>query len=168
MSYKKFMIKFPSKKENILGLKCDVSKQYDVKSLVDVSVKRFGGIDILVNNAGIVYFKSIMDTTEEEWNKTIDTNLKGTFLFTKEVLPYMIENKSGGIIINVSSGAGKSGFPNLSAYCASKFGVIGLTESVAKEVIGDNVKVMAICPGGVDTKMMKDIVNNGYNNPIEI
>ncbi len=104
-----------------------------------------------------------MNTTEEEWDKTIDTNLKGTFLFTKEVLPYMIENKSGGIIINVSSGAGKSGFPNLSAYCASKFGVIGFTESMAKEVADNNVKVMAICPGGVDTKMIEDIVDNGYN-----
>lgn len=154
--------KFPSKKENILGLKCDVSKHSEVKTLVDVSVKRFGRIDVLVNNAGIVYFKSIMDTTEEEWDKTIDTNLKGVFLFTKEVLPYMIENKSG-VIINVSSGAGKYGFPNLSAYCASKFGVIGLTESVAKEVTDYNVKIMAICPGGVDTKMIKDIVKVGYN-----
>jgi 3-oxoacyl-[acyl-carrier protein] reductase len=155
--------KFPSKKENVLGLKCDVSKHSDVKSLVDVSVKRFGRIDVLVNNAGIVYFESIMDTTEEEWNKTIDTNLKGIFLFTKEVLPYMIENKSG-VIVNVSSGAGKYGFPNLSAYCASKFGVIGLTESVAKEVTDyNNVKIMAICPGGVDTKMIDDIVDNGYN-----
>ena len=154
--------KFPSKKENVLGLKCDVSQYSDVKSLVDVSVKRFGRIDILVNNAGIVYFKSIMDTTEEEWNNTIDTNLKGVFLFTKEVLPYMIENKSG-VIVNVSSGAGKSGFPNLSAYCASKFGVIGFTESIAKEVANNNVKVMAICPGGVDTKMIDDIVDNGYN-----
>ena len=154
--------KYPSKKENVLGLKCDVSKYSDVKSLVDVSVKRFGRIDVLFNNAGIVYFKSIMDTTEEEWNKTIDTNSKGVFLFTKEVLPYMIENKSE-VIVNVSSGAGKSGFPNLSAYCASKFGVIGFTESIAKEVSNYNVKVMAICPGGVDTKMIDDIVDNGYN-----
>ena len=150
-------LKFPSKKENILGLKCDVSKYSDVKSLVDVSIKKFGGINILVNNAGIVYFKCLLDTTEEGWDKTIDTNLKGVLLFTKEVLPYMIENKSG-VIINVSSGAGKSGFPNLSAYCASKFGVIGLTESVAKEVTDNNVKIMAICPGGVDTKMIKDIL----------
>jgi 3-oxoacyl-[acyl-carrier protein] reductase len=154
--------KFPSKKENILGIKCDVSQQSDVKSLVDISIKTFGKIDILVNNAGIVYFKSIMDTTEEEWDNTIDTNLKGIFLFTKEVLPYMLENKSGSIIINVSSGAGKSGFPNLSAYCASKFGVIGFTESIANEVADNNVKVMTICPGGVDTKMIEDIVNNGY------
>jgi 3-oxoacyl-[acyl-carrier protein] reductase len=73
----------------------------------------------------------------------------------------MIENKSS-IIINVSSGAGKSGFPNLSAYCASKFGIIGLTESVAKEVVNNNVKVMEICPGGVGTKMINDIVKAGY------
>ena len=66
--------------------------------------------------------------------------------------------------MNVCSGAGKSGFPNLSAYCASKFGVIGFTESIAKEVAdNDNVKVMAICPGGVDTNMIDDIVDNGYN-----
>ena len=154
--------KFPSKKENILGLKCDVSKQYDVKSIVDISIKRFEKIDILVNNAGIVYYKSIMNTTEEEWNKTMDTNLKGTFLFIKEVLPHMIENKSGGIIVNVSSGAGKFGFSNFSSYCASKFGMIGLTESVAKEIIDNNIKVMAICPGGVDTDMIKDMANDGF------
>jgi 3-oxoacyl-[acyl-carrier protein] reductase len=157
-------LNFPSKKENILGLKCDVSKYSDVKSLVDVSIKRFGKIDILVNNAGIVYFKSLSNTTEEEWDRTIDINLKGVFLFAKEVLPYMIENNSGGgIIVNVSSGAGKSGFPNLSSYCASKFGIIGLTESLAKEVDDFNIKVMAICPGGVDTKMIEDIVKSGYN-----
>ena len=74
----------------------------------------------------------------------------------------MIENKSGGVVVNVSSGAGKSGFPNLSAYCASKFGIIGLTESIAKEVADNNVKVMAICPGGVDTKMII-VDNNGHN-----
>jgi 3-oxoacyl-[acyl-carrier protein] reductase len=155
--------KFPNKIENILGLKCDVSKQSDVKSLVDISIKRFGKIDILVNNAGIVYYKSLINTTEEEWDKTIDTNLKGVFLFTKEVLPHMIKNKSGGVIVNISSGAGKSGFANLSSYCASKFGIIGLTESVSEEVADNNIKVMAICPGGVDTDMIKDIVKEGYN-----
>jgi 3-oxoacyl-[acyl-carrier protein] reductase len=157
-------LKFPSKKENILGLKCDVSKYSDIKSLVDISIKRFERIDILVNNAGIIYYRSLIDTTEEEWNKNIDTNLKSVFLFTKEVLPHMIKNKSGGVIVNVSSSAGKSGFPNLSAYCASKFGIIGLTESIAKEIADNyNVKVMAICPGGVNTKMIKDIVNEGYD-----
>ena len=157
------MTNFLLKKKNILGLKCDVSKHSDVKTLVDVTINKFGKIDILVNNAGIVYFKSLLDTTEDEWDSITDINLKSIFLTTKEVLPHMIRNKSGGVIVNVSSGAGKSGFPNLSAYCASKFGVIGLTESIAKEVTGNNVKVMAICPGGVDTDMIKDIAKEGYN-----
>ena len=156
-------LKFPSKKENILGLRCDVSKYSNVKSIVDISIKRFGRIDILVNNAGIVYYRRLIDTSEEEWDKTIDTNLKGVFLFTKEVLLHMIKSKSGGVIVNVSSGAGKSGFSNLSSYCASKFGMIGLTESVAKEIIDNNIKVMAICPGGVDTDMIKDMINDGFS-----
>ncbi len=105
-----------------------------------------------------------MDTTEEEWNKIIDINLKGVFLFTREVLPHMSENKSGGVIINVSSIAGKVGFANLSAYCASKFGLMGLTESVAKEVVEKNIKIMAICLGGVDTEMMNDVVGQGFDN----
>jgi NAD(P)-dependent dehydrogenase (short-subunit alcohol dehydrogenase family) len=113
--YKKFLTNFLPKKDNILGLKCDVSKYPDTKSLVIKLIKRFGRIDILVNNAGIVYFKRIMDTIKEEWNKTIDTNLKGAFLFTKEVLPNMIENKFGSVIVNVSSGTGKYGFANLSS-----------------------------------------------------
>jgi 3-oxoacyl-[acyl-carrier protein] reductase len=159
----KVSVKFPSKKENILGLKCDVSNYSDIKFLVGEAIKRFGKIDILVNNAGIVYFKSLIDTTEEEWDRTIDINLKSVFLFTKEVLPHMIENKAGGIIVNVSSGAGKYGFPNLSSYCASKFGIIGLTESIAKEVDKFNIKVMTICPGRVDTKMMEDIIKEGFN-----
>ena len=161
---KEFQVRFPSQKENILGLKCDVTNHSDVKFLVDATQIKFGGINILVNNAGTVFFKSIIDTTEEDWNKTIDTNLKGAFLFTREVLPCMFENNSG-TIINVSSGAGKYGFQNFSAYCASKFGMIGLTESVAKEVIGENVRIMAICPGGVDTKMMEDIIKKGFTKP---
>ncbi|MGE5634630.1 MAG: SDR family oxidoreductase [Deltaproteobacteria bacterium] len=161
-------------KDGIDGLQDRSRKPHNIQSakvtneieqeIVDLRItKRFGRIDILVNNAGIVYFKTIMDTTEEEWNKTIDTNLKGAFLFTKEVLPYMFEDKFGGIIVNVSSEAGKYGFANLSSYCASKFGIIGLTESVAKEVNDFNIRVMAICPGGVDTKMMEDIINQGFD-----
>jgi 3-oxoacyl-[acyl-carrier protein] reductase len=109
-----------------------------------------------VNNAGIVYVKKLIDTSEEEWDKTIDINLKGAFLLSKAVLPFMIKNMSGGTIINVSSGAGKAGFQDISAYCASKFGMIGLTESLACEVVNYNIKVMAICPGEVNTKMQED------------
>jgi 3-oxoacyl-[acyl-carrier protein] reductase len=119
------------------------------------------GIDILVNNAGVAFNRKLIDTTEQEWDQTINTNLKGTFLCMKAVIPYMIRNRSG-VIINVSSGAGKAGFENLSAYCASKFGIMGLTESAALELVDYNIRVMTICPGEVDTKMWQDFDSDYY------
>lgn len=149
--------------DKILGIKCDVSNASEVDYLIKSTVEKFGSIDILVNNAGIVYFKKLIDTSEEEWDNTIDINLKGAFLFSKAVLPFMIKkDMSGGVIINVSSGAGKTGFPDISAYCASKFGMIGLTESLAWEIGNYNIKVMAICPGEVNTKMQQDFDQEYY------
>ena len=89
-------------------------------------------------------------------------NLSGTLLFCKTVLPYMVKSKSG-VIINVGSGGGKMGFPKLSAYCASKFGVMGLSESVAAEVGDYGIRLMTICPGEIDTQMIGDAVDLGYN-----
>jgi 3-oxoacyl-[acyl-carrier protein] reductase len=141
---------------DVLGLRCDVSVSSDVNFLVQSAVNKFGSetIDILVNNAGVAFDKKLLDTTEVEWDQTINTNLKGTFLFTKAILPYMIKRRSG-TIINVNSGAGKAGFSDLSSYCASKFGLAGLTESLALEVEMYNIRVMTIFLGQVATRMLQ-------------
>ena len=147
---------------SVLGIKCDVSISSQVNSLVK-SAEKFGSktIDILVNNAGVAFNKKLIDTSEEEWDQTINTNLKGAFLFTKAVLPYMIARKSG-VILNVNSGAGKVGFSNLSSYCASKFGLLGLAESLALEVDTYNIRVMTIFLGQVATKMWQDFDYSYY------
>lgn len=135
----------------VFGVECDVSISSQVDSLVKNTVDRFGGIDVLINNAGIIFVKKLADTSEKEWDETLNSNLKSAFLCSKAVLPHM----KAGTIINVSSGAGKAGFENLGAYCASKFGMIGLTESLAWEMAGHDIRVMAICPGEVATKMQE-------------
>lgn len=142
---------------NVLGQKCDVSISSQVNSLVRSVVDRFGGesIDILVNNAGVAFDKKLVDTTEDDWDQTINTNLKGAFLITKAVLPHMIQRKSG-TILNVNSGAGKAGFSDLSSYCASKFGLAGLAESLSLEVKMYNIRVMTIFLGQVATRMWQD------------
>ena len=142
--------------DKIIGRECDVSVSSQVNRLVNESLGIYGRIDVLINNAGISYVKKLIDTTEEEWDNTLDINLKGSYLFCKAIVPHMIEHNYG-VIINVSSGAGKVGFEDISAYCASKFGMIGLTESLAREVANFNIRAMTICPGEVATKMQKDI-----------
>jgi short-subunit dehydrogenase len=140
----------------IIGKKCDVSKSDEVINLVKEILVKYGRIDVLVNNAGITYVKKLVDTTEEEWDHTLDINLKGVFLLSKAILPQMMKNNFG-VIINVSSGAGKVGLEDISVYCASKFGIMGLTESVAWEVGNYDIRVMTLCPGEVATKMQKDV-----------
>jgi 3-oxoacyl-[acyl-carrier protein] reductase len=140
----------------VMGRKCDVSRSDEVIALVREVFDKYGKIDFLINNAGITYVKKLIDTTEEEWDRTLDINLKGVFLFCKAVVPQMIMNNFG-VIINVSSGAGKVGFENISAYCASKFGMMGLTESLGWEVANSNIRAMTICPGEVATSMQEDV-----------
>lgn len=138
----------------VLGIKYDVSISSQVDNLVKKTVEKFGSVDILVNNAGIFTVKKLLDTPEKEWDEILAVNLKGAFLCCKAVLPHMLD-KNASAIVNVSSGAGKAGFDSLSAYCASKFGMMGLTESLAWEVAGHGIRVMAICPGEVATKMQE-------------
>lgn len=142
----------------VTPIQADVRNHTDVERLVQLTLNEFGKIDVLVNNAGVAVVKPLVETTDHEFERVIDTNLKGVFYCCKAVLPHMIVQKSGHII-NISSGAGKSGFADLSIYCASKFGVIGLTESLAKEVSRYGIKVIAICPGAVATQMQKEFMS---------
>mgnify|MGYP001558988048 CR=1 FL=1 len=136
---------------DVLPVVADVSNEKDVERMVDETIKKFNRIDILVNNAGVAIYKNFIDTSKEEWDRIIDVNLKGIFLCTKAVLPVMLKQKYGRIV-NISSGAGKTGIAGLAVYCATKFGVIGFTEALADE-LPDSIKVYAVCPGSVDTKM---------------
>jgi 3-oxoacyl-[acyl-carrier protein] reductase len=143
----------------VTPIQADIRNHSEVERLVQLTLNQFGRIDILVNNAGVAVVKPLVETSDNEFGRVIDTNLKGMFYCCKAVLPCMIAQKSGHII-NISSGAGKAGFACLSVYCASKFGVIGLTESLAKEVLPYGIRVIAICPGPVATQMQKEFMSN--------
>jgi len=136
--------------------RADVREPKAVEGAVAEIVKKYGNIDIVVNNAGVAFYKPIAETTAEEWQNTIDTNLTGSFNVTKAVLPYLKKERSP-VIINISSMAGHRGHPGLGAYCASKFGVIGFSDVLAMELKDKGIKVYTVCPGGVDTNMYHDI-----------
>lgn len=141
--------------ENILPLTGDVRKEKDARRIVRQCLKNLGRIDLLINNAGIAAYKPVEETSEKEWDDIIDTNLKGTFLFTRQVLPVM-KKQGNGMIINISSALGKEGEANFSAYCASKFGVLGLTQVVADETRESGLYIYAVLPWAVNTTLLKD------------
>jgi 3-oxoacyl-[acyl-carrier protein] reductase len=136
-------------------LRADVSNPAEVQQLVESAMRHYGKINILVNNAGVFIYKNLMKLTIREWDETINTNLKGIFLCCQAVLPGMVKQKQGNII-NISSIHGKIGDANLAAHCASKFGVIGLTQALAREVIDHNINVNVICPGQVKSNWIEE------------
>ncbi|MEM2911762.1 MAG: SDR family NAD(P)-dependent oxidoreductase [Candidatus Bathyarchaeia archaeon] len=134
-----------------LAVRCDVSNVNEVEKAVKEVLSKFGGVDILVNNAGIYPFKSLTDMSEQDWDNVLNINLKGTFLFTRAVLPKMIEEKKGKII-NIASIAGSVvGYPNLTHYSASKGGIVGFTRALALEVAQHGINVNAVSPGPILT-----------------
>ena len=141
------------------------AQKYDsesVKVMIDEIIKKFGRIDILVNNAGITKDGLMLRMTDEDFDRVIDVNLKGTFNCTKYVSKYMLKQKSGKII-NISSVVGLSGNAGQINYSASKAGIIGITKSAAKELSSRGITVNAVAPGYVDTDMTKVLSDNIRN-----
>jgi len=146
-------LKATSKELNVDLFKADLRNIEEIEALTKYIIGKYKHLDILVNNAGVVYDSPLEKTPDEQINEVIDVNLKAVFLLTKRLIPYI---NRGGTIINISSILGKRAEENLSAYCASKSGIIGLTQSLAGEL--HDVDVVAICPKETNT----DMIRNNY------
>ena len=161
---------FKEKGVDSLIIKADVSKQEEVQELVDKAIEKFGKIDVLVNNAGITKDNLLMRMSEEEFDKVIEINLKGTYLVTKAVTKYMMKKRSGSII-NLSSVVGVAGNAGQCNYSASKAGIIGFTKSIAKELASRNIRANAVAPGFIETDMtavLSDSVKESIHNQIPL
>lgn len=157
--------KFEELKVECLIEKADVSKSEEVEQIVKKTIEKFKKIDVLINNAGITRDGLLMRMKEEDFDKVIEINLKGTFLVTKSVIPYMLKKRDGKII-NLASVVGVTGNAGQCNYSASKAGIIGFTKSIAKELASRNIRANAIAPGFIDTDMtsiLSDEVKDSIN-----
>lgn len=145
-----------------LPVQMDVTKKSDIDNAVAAAVKTFGRLDILVNNAGVAEFVPFLDMTEAQWDKTIDTNLKGYFLVAQAAAREMAKNKWGRIIMisSIASAGVGVGFPQIAQYCASKAGVIGLVEAMADELAPMGILVNAIGPGVIESEMTEGMLKD--------
>lgn len=137
-----------------VALKCDVRRASDCRQAIEMVVKRWNRIDILCNCAGIAIRKDVVDLSEEEWDRALDVTLKGIYLLSREVIPHMIGN-GGGSIINIGSGWSLKGGPSAASYCAAKGGTVNLTRAMAIDHGKHNIRVNCVCPGDVDTPMLR-------------
>jgi meso-butanediol dehydrogenase/(S,S)-butanediol dehydrogenase/diacetyl reductase len=131
----------------------DVVNSAELKALIDATVKEFGGLDILVNSAGVRTNGSITEITEEDWDRTLDANLKGVFIASRLAIPEM-KRRGGGVILNIGARSGMIGQGGRAAYCASKGGMVTLTEAMAMDHAKDKIRVNCICPGPTRTPMV--------------
>jgi len=131
----------------------DVANSAQMKGLIEETVARFGGLDILVNSAGVRTNGSITDITEEDWDRTLDANLKGAFVLSRLAIPEM-KKRGGGVILHIAARSGMLGQAGRAAYCASKGGMVRLTEAMAMDHAPDRIRVNCICPGPTRTPMV--------------
>ncbi|MGD2206039.1 MAG: glucose 1-dehydrogenase [Anaerolineae bacterium] len=134
---------------------CNVAQAADCRRAVQSTVDAFGGLDILFNNAGIIRRASVVDTTEEDWDRVMAVNVRSVYLMSKYAIPYMA-GRGGGAIVNTASGWGLVGGRNAAAYCASKAAVVNLTRAMALDHGHQNIRVNCVCPGDTDTGMLRD------------
>lgn len=139
---------------NLVPFYADCSKDSDMRSFIDIAVSTFGGVDLLVNCAGIQHYGSVVNTEEEDWDKVMAVNLKGCYLSSRYAIPAM-QNRGGGAIVNVSSVQAFACQTNVAAYAASKGGLNALTRAMALDHANDNIRVNVVCPGSVDTPMLR-------------
>ncbi|HEV7612396.1 MAG TPA: SDR family NAD(P)-dependent oxidoreductase [Steroidobacteraceae bacterium] len=151
------------------SMQMDVTRCDDAQRLRGTIEERFGKLDIAVNSAGVIGVQRVEDMTEPEWDRIMDVNAKGPFLCCRAVIP-LLRRVRGGTIVNIASVSGKDGYPGLAHYSASKYAVIGFTNSLAKELAREEITVNAICPGVVRTAMWDLLVEewrNGHETPEE-
>jgi NAD(P)-dependent dehydrogenase (short-subunit alcohol dehydrogenase family) len=134
--------------------KCDVRSARDCQQAAAATIDAFGKIDILCNNAGVIFRKNVTSLKEDEWDLALDVTLKSIFLLSREVIPHMIKN-GGGVIINTGSGWSLKGGPEAASYCAAKAGVLNLTRAMAIDYGKHNIRVNCVCPGDIDTPMLR-------------
>ena len=136
------------------GRRADVTSSAEIEELVRAAVERYGGVDILVNSAGIQRYGTVVDTPEEVWDEVLAVNLKGMFLTAKHCVPEM-RRRGGGAIVNIASVQAFATQSGVAAYSASKGGVVALTKAMAVDHAADNIRCNAVCPGSVDTPMLR-------------